>query len=139
MVSLLEELMLTTYALYPSIQSGYFSYDYPGQSIRQTTSLRPYVDWKVCRCSLLFSQHCLKRFQSRAVHLCQHSRYVRCFLPSNLSVTGLILFRYQNFAPSLHGRYMSSNVNITVLNEKGEAVSVPVGGESVFSRSFKIK
>ncbi|EIW54383.1 uncharacterized protein TRAVEDRAFT_173577 [Trametes versicolor FP-101664 SS1] len=34
---------------------------------------------------------------------------------------------YTNFAPKLKGRYLSSNVNITVLNEAGEAVSVPVG------------
>ncbi|KAI0359543.1 hypothetical protein OH77DRAFT_1035258 [Trametes cingulata] len=34
---------------------------------------------------------------------------------------------YKNFAPQLKGRYLSSNVNITVLNEHGEAVSVPVG------------
>ncbi|KAI0369047.1 hypothetical protein BV20DRAFT_424119 [Pilatotrama ljubarskyi] len=34
---------------------------------------------------------------------------------------------YKNFAPRLKGRYLSSNVNITVLNEHGEAVSVPVG------------
>ncbi|KAH9485630.1 Secreted protein [Psilocybe cubensis] len=34
---------------------------------------------------------------------------------------------HQNFAPSLKGRYLSSNVNITVLNEKGQVVSVPVG------------
>ena len=34
---------------------------------------------------------------------------------------------YKNFAPKLNGRYLSSNVNITVLNEHGEVVSVPVG------------
>lgn len=30
---------------------------------------------------------------------------------------------HQNFAPKLHGRYLSSNANITINN-----VSVPVGG-----------
>ncbi|KAF8911569.1 Metallo-dependent phosphatase-like protein [Gymnopilus junonius] len=44
---------------------------------------------------------------------------------------------YKNFAPSLHGRYMSSNVNITVLNEKGEAVSVPVGERFVKFKTRK--
>ncbi|KAH9485625.1 hypothetical protein JR316_0002535 [Psilocybe cubensis] len=34
---------------------------------------------------------------------------------------------HRNFAPSLKGRYLSSNANITVFNENGQAVSVPVG------------
>ncbi|KAI9573256.1 Metallo-dependent phosphatase-like protein [Boletus coccyginus] len=34
---------------------------------------------------------------------------------------------YTNFAPNLNGRYLSSNVNITVLNSDGEVVNVPVG------------
>ncbi|KAG9312319.1 Metallo-dependent phosphatase-like protein [Chiua virens] len=34
---------------------------------------------------------------------------------------------YTNFVPHLNGRYLSSNVNITVFNSEGEAVSVPVG------------
>ncbi|KAF8952193.1 Metallo-dependent phosphatase-like protein [Flammula alnicola] len=34
---------------------------------------------------------------------------------------------HQNFAPAFNGRYLSSNVNITLLNEKGEVVNVPVG------------
>ncbi|KAH9917217.1 Metallo-dependent phosphatase-like protein [Amylocystis lapponica] len=34
---------------------------------------------------------------------------------------------YTNFAPYLHGRYLSSNVNITVFDEHGNNVSVPVG------------
>ena len=29
--------------------------------------------------------------------------------------------------PNLHGRYLSSNVNITVFNSDGQVVSVPVG------------
>ena len=37
--------------------------------------------------------------------------------------------RYTNFAPAFKGRYLSSNVNITVLNEEGQVVSVPVGCE----------
>ncbi|KAJ3484950.1 hypothetical protein NLI96_g5293 [Meripilus lineatus] len=34
---------------------------------------------------------------------------------------------YKNFAPKLKGRYLSSNVNITVLDEQGNVISVPVG------------
>ncbi|KAG0703328.1 Metallo-dependent phosphatase-like protein [Suillus ampliporus] len=34
---------------------------------------------------------------------------------------------YTNFVPHLAGRYLSSNVNITVFNSDGEAESVPVG------------
>ncbi|KAI0031972.1 Metallo-dependent phosphatase-like protein [Vararia minispora EC-137] len=34
---------------------------------------------------------------------------------------------YKNFAPKFHGRYLSSNVNITVLDKHGNNVSVPVG------------
>jgi hypothetical protein len=37
---------------------------------------------------------------------------------------------YKNFAPKLRGRYLSSNVNITVPGKDGSPpVSVPVGGE----------
>ncbi len=35
---------------------------------------------------------------------------------------------YKTFAPKLNGRYLSSNVNITVLDKFGKSVSVPVGG-----------
>lgn len=35
---------------------------------------------------------------------------------------------YENFAPKLKGRYLSSNVNITVAGRHGKPVSVPVGG-----------
>ncbi|KAI6041598.1 Metallo-dependent phosphatase-like protein [Pisolithus marmoratus] len=38
---------------------------------------------------------------------------------------------YTNFVPQLHGRYLSSNANITVFNPDGEAVSVPVGNRYV--------
>ncbi|KZT43442.1 hypothetical protein SISSUDRAFT_695204 [Sistotremastrum suecicum HHB10207 ss-3] len=34
---------------------------------------------------------------------------------------------YQNFVPKLNGRYLSSNVNITVFDSHGKPVSVPVG------------
>ena len=37
---------------------------------------------------------------------------------------------YKNFAPRLNGRYLSSNVNITVTDSRGNNVSVPVGGAS---------
>lgn len=35
---------------------------------------------------------------------------------------------YNNFAPDLNGRYLSSNVNITVFGENNETINVPVGG-----------
>ena len=35
---------------------------------------------------------------------------------------------YKNFAPKLNGRYLTSNVNITVQDAHGNNVSVPVGG-----------
>jgi hypothetical protein len=44
----------------------------------------------------------------------------------NYSVT---LDMYLNFAPKFPGRYLSSNVNITVGNPDGSAVSVPVGSK----------
>jgi hypothetical protein len=34
-----------------------------------------------------------------------------------------------NFAPNFPGRYLSSNVNITVLDPYGTPVSVPVGSQ----------
>lgn len=34
---------------------------------------------------------------------------------------------YESFIPHFEGRYLTSNVNITILNSDGEAVSVPVG------------
>ncbi|KAG5352237.1 hypothetical protein C0989_003170 [Termitomyces sp. Mn162] len=36
--------------------------------------------------------------------------------------------RHLNFAPKFKGRYLSSNVNITLLDEHGNNVSIPVGG-----------
>ena len=41
---------------------------------------------------------------------------------------------YKTFAPRLNGRYLSSNVNITVTDARGNNVSVPVGG--MFHNSF---
>ena len=35
---------------------------------------------------------------------------------------------HQNFAPKLNGRYLSSNVNITVPDKDGNPISIPVGG-----------
>ncbi len=34
---------------------------------------------------------------------------------------------YKNFAPKWHGRYLSSNVNITVSDGKGGTINTPVG------------
>ena len=44
----------------------------------------------------------------------------------NYSVT---LDMYLNFVPKFHGRYLSSNVNITIARCDGSVVSVPVGGQ----------
>ncbi|KAL9712115.1 hypothetical protein Ac2012v2_005192 [Leucoagaricus gongylophorus] len=41
------------------------------------------------------------------------------------------LQRHQNFAPALNGRYLSSNVNITIPGSHGQNVSVPVGDRFV--------
>lgn len=44
---------------------------------------------------------------------------------------------HQNFAPALKGRYLSSNVNITVPGPSGQNVSVPIGGRfSKFRTKF---
>ncbi|KAG9312320.1 Metallo-dependent phosphatase-like protein [Chiua virens] len=37
---------------------------------------------------------------------------------------------YTDFVPNMNGRYLSSNVNITVVDSNGDTVSVPVGSES---------
>ncbi|KAI0695211.1 Metallo-dependent phosphatase-like protein [Cerioporus squamosus] len=44
---------------------------------------------------------------------------------------------YKTFAPKLNGRYLSSNVNITVVDEHGKAVSVPVGERYVKFKTRK--
>jgi hypothetical protein len=44
----------------------------------------------------------------------------------NYSVT---LDMHLNFAPKFPGRYLSSNVNITVEDSYGSVVSVPVGSK----------
>ncbi|EMD32950.1 hypothetical protein CERSUDRAFT_118376 [Gelatoporia subvermispora B] len=44
---------------------------------------------------------------------------------------------YTNFVPHLNGRYLSSNVNITVFNKFGEPESVPVGSRSVKFKTRK--
>lgn len=44
---------------------------------------------------------------------------------------------YQNFVPKLKGRYLSSNVNITIADKHGKPVSVPVGNRFVKFRTRK--
>lgn len=44
---------------------------------------------------------------------------------------------YTNFAPKFPGRYLSSNVNITVTGKDGKAVSVPVGSRFAKFRTSK--
>lgn len=43
----------------------------------------------------------------------------------------------QNFVPKLHGRYLSSNVNITIADENGNPVSMPVGDRFVKFKTRK--
>lgn len=40
----------------------------------------------------------------------------------------MLLNRHQNFAPALNGRYLTSNVNITIADHDGKPVDAPVGG-----------
>jgi hypothetical protein len=44
---------------------------------------------------------------------------------------------YTNFAPKLNGRYLSSNVNITVFDKHNNSVSVPVGERFVKFKTEK--
>lgn len=78
-----------------------------GQSIRQTTSLRCDGYWKVC----YPSPPCLP--------LTDYSH--------ELYIYANTLDMYQNFAPALKGRYLSSNVNITVADKNNNTIDVPVG------------
>lgn len=48
------------------------------------------------------------------------------FVKKNIDI---FIFRHTDFAPSLKGRYLSSNVNITLLNAEGQIETVPVGGQ----------
>ena len=66
----------------------------------------------------------------------EHSDYVRqCnikdFSSHELYIYANTLDMYENFAPKLNGRYLSSNVNITVADKHGNPISVPVGGKSL--------
>lgn len=38
---------------------------------------------------------------------------------------------HTNFAPQLKGRYLTSNVNITVANKQGNPVSIPLGSKCI--------
>ncbi|KAI0741024.1 Metallo-dependent phosphatase-like protein [Earliella scabrosa] len=44
---------------------------------------------------------------------------------------------HRNFVPKLNGRYLSSNVNITIADKHGKAVSVPVGDRFAKFRTRK--
>jgi len=50
-------------------------------------------------------------------------------LSHELYVYNDTLDMYSSFAPRLGGRYLSSNVNITIPDPNGNPVSVPVGSE----------
>ncbi|KAG9221328.1 hypothetical protein CCMSSC00406_0009439 [Pleurotus cornucopiae] len=54
-----------------------------------------------------------------------------------LEVYANTLDMHTNFAPQLKGRYLTSNVNITVADNKGNAVSVPVGNRFAKFRTRK--
>lgn len=56
------------------------------------------------------------------------------FLSHELYIYANTLDMYQNFVSKLNGRYLSSNVNITVFDSHGKPVSVPVGGKSITTR-----
>ena len=66
----------------------------------------------------------------------------RAPLSHELYIYNNTLDMYKNFAPKLGGRYLSSNVNITVQDQNGSWVNVPVGGAFIsvsyrpFSRLF---
>ncbi|KAI6114670.1 Metallo-dependent phosphatase-like protein [Pisolithus croceorrhizus] len=49
--------------------------------------------------------------------------------PPMMYLEPVLLIKYQSFIPHFEGHYLTSNVNITVFNSDGEAVSVPVGSE----------
>lgn len=50
--------------------------------------------------------------------------------------TCTILCRHTNFVPHLAGRYLTSNVNITIFDSNGKPESIPVGSESKFKIVF---
>jgi hypothetical protein len=57
------------------------------------------------------------------------SKFVELFYSSHeLYIYNNTLDVYKNFVPKWNGRYLSSNVNITVPDKHGKNVSVPVGG-----------
>jgi hypothetical protein len=73
--------------------------------------------------------------QPRIVHICKCLGYVRLYTSKwssntphqTLLICTLYTGRHQNFAPRFNGRYLSSNVNITVADKDGNPTSIPVG------------
>lgn len=51
------------------------------------------------------------------------------FLSHELYSYGVALDMHENFAPAFPGRYLTSNVNITLNDENGQNVSVPIGSQ----------
>lgn len=49
------------------------------------------------------------------------------------------IFRYQNLAPKLNGRYLSSNVNITVADQNNKTIDVPVGSKYYIIRAMAME
>ena len=41
-------------------------------------------------------------------------------------------YRYRNFAPTFKGRYLSSNANITFVDQNGQVINTPVGCKRAF-------
>ena len=52
------------------------------------------------------------------------------FSSHELYIYANTLDMFKNFVPKFRGRYLSSNVNITIADQHGKPVSVPVGGKS---------
>jgi hypothetical protein len=69
---------------------------------------------------------CPSESEDYATPVCSINKYV---LSHELYIYANTFDMYANFAPKLNGRYLSSNVNITVFDKHGAKVSVPVGGE----------
>jgi hypothetical protein len=68
--------------------------------------------------------------------VCAHPLF--CLLADSASSHELYIYNntldmYKNFVPKFNGRYLSSNVNITVTDDNGKNISVPVGCECCFS------
>ena len=60
---------------------------------------------------------------------CLHLEGTDLLSSHELYIYANTLDMHTDFAPKLKGRYLTSNVNITTLDENGNVVNFPVGGE----------